>query len=156
MRTLPLVKVLVARGPKPGTWTRIHRDPGCSGLRKGELADGASYLELDLDDLPESVKPCQFPCCYQGYATASDLKRRVGTPSRPAEGIRVGQEVEFRKLGGSELMRRRIVRGPADRSKDELSDETPIARAMIGREAGDVADAELPGKTIQIEIVRVT
>src|SRR4051794_36649469 len=101
------MKVLIAQGPTPRTWTKFHRDPWCSGLRKGEVADGATYVERELEDLPDAVKPCQFPCCFQGYSTAADLRAKVHdrSPTRPVSGIRIGQEVEFRELDGSEAKR---------------------------------------------------
>src|SRR4051812_15763738 len=104
------MKVLIAEAPGRVGWTKFHRDPGCSGLRKGELADGANYVEHELEELPDTVKPCQFPYYFQGYETPADLNARVRTrtASHPVTGIRVGQEVEFRELGESEVKRWRI------------------------------------------------
>ncbi len=151
------MKVLIAKAPPPAEWTKFHRDAGCSGLRKGELADGATYVERELEELPDTVKPCQFPCCFQGYQTAGELKSRVhDRPApRPERGIRVGQVVEFRELGGREVTGVRIVRGAASRAKGELSADTAIARGLLGHEAGEVVEISLPRKVMRIEILKV-
>lgn len=152
------MKVLIAEAPQPKGWTKFHRDTGCAGLRKGEVADGAHYVERDLDELPDTVKPCQFECCFQGYQTAADLKAKVQDrpAGQPLTGIRIGQEVEFRELGGRETETWRIVRGAADRAAGELSSDTPIARALLGHEEGAVVDIALPNKVLRVEIVKVT
>jgi hypothetical protein len=151
------MKVLIAEAPGRTGWTKFHRDFACSGLRKGELADGADYVERDLEEPPDSVKPCQFPCCFQGYDTAAALKTRVRSRSIPASvtGIRVGQAVEFRELGDSETKSWRIVRGAANPAEGELSAGSPIARGLIGREPGDVVDIALPSRVLRVEIVDV-
>lgn len=65
------MKVLISgAGTAAAAYTRFHRDANCSGLRKGEVAHGATYDVVDLDDLPETVQPCQFDCCYPGDTTA--------------------------------------------------------------------------------------
>jgi len=149
------VKVLIARAPGPKKWTKFHRDPNCSGLRKGEIADGAQYVLRDLDDLPDTVEPCRFDCCFPGSVTTADLRTRgaVNAEPKPARDVRVGHEVEFRNLATGKAERRRIVQGSA-KSPDELSAEAPIAKGLLGHEPGEVVDIELPsGKVIRVEIV---
>jgi hypothetical protein len=151
------VKVLIAEAPAPLGFTKFHRDANCSGLRKGELADGATYVARELDALPDTVKPCQFPCCFQGYESARDLKARVlERPSaQPVSGIRAGDEVEFRELGEDESRRRRLVKGAADQARGELSVDSPIGRGLLGHEEGQIVDIALPRKTIRMEILSV-
>jgi hypothetical protein len=151
------MKVLVAKAPTPSGWSRFHRDAGCPGLRKGEVTHGAEYVAVELADLPDKVLPCQFECCFPGYETAADLTARVHSRpvSRPVTGIRVGQEVEYRELGESETKRWRIVPGAANPDEGELSANTPIARALIGREPGEVVDIALPSRVMRVEIGRV-
>jgi Transcription elongation factor, GreA/GreB, C-term len=151
------MKVLVAKAPTSSGWSRFHRDAGCPGLRKGEVTHGAEYVAVELADLPDKVLPCQFECCFPGHETAADLTSRVHSrpAARPATGIRIGHEVEYRELGGSETEMWRIVRGAANLNEGELSANTPIARALIGREPGEVVDIALPNRVVRVEIGRV-
>lgn len=151
------MKVLIAKAPSRSGWTKFHRDGLCSGLRKGELADGADYVSRELGDLPDNVKPCQFECCFQGYSTAADLKSRVhGSPTpKPARGVRVGQLVTFREVGHSETKTIRLVDGGANRADGELPRDTPIAKGLLGHEAGEVVDIQLPSRVLLVEILKV-
>jgi hypothetical protein len=149
------MKVLIAEAPNG--FTKFHRDANCSGLRHGEVTWGADYVARDLEELPDTVEPCQFPCCFQGYKGAGDLKARVHdrAASPPPKGVRIGQAVRFRELGRAEQTVK-IVRRNADRTKGELSAETPIARGLLGSEVGEVVDIALPGKVMRVEILSVS
>jgi transcription elongation GreA/GreB family factor len=122
------------------------------------VAHGAEYVERDLEELPDSVKPCQFPCCFQGYASVSDLTKRVHDKSparRSPSGIQVGQEVSFRQVDQQRVTTVRIVHGAGDPAKGELSRETPIAKALLGCEQGEVVEVALPQRVMQVEITEV-
>lgn len=56
-----------------------------------------------------------------------------------------GQEVTYQIVGDDE----------ADLKKGLISISSPIARAMIGKEAGDVAEVQAPGGIKRYEIVEV-
>lgn len=150
------MKVLIARAPKPKNWTKFHNDPNCSGLRKGEDADGAQYVLRDLDDLPDNVKPCKF--CFPGAERKADVNASGVLDSGPrlSKGVRVGHVVEFRDLVTAKSERWRIVSGPST-APDELSAETPIAKGLLGHEPGEVVDIELRnGRVRRVEITAVS
>jgi hypothetical protein len=152
------VKVLIAYNPGYSQpWSRFHRDANCSGLRKGEDANGLDYELHELEDLPETVKPCQFETCFKGYETRADLLARVHDRPvpKPRTGIQVGQEVEYRELGKAETTTIRIVPGASNPSEGELSVGTPIAKALLGHEPGEVVPIKLPNRVIRGEIVDV-
>ena len=130
------MKVLISGdGTAASRYTSFHRDANCSGLRKGEVAHGATYNDVDLDDLPETVQPCRFECCYPGATTAS-LKRRVHDARKPKTGLQVGQTVTYRELGESETTTWRLVDGPTDVDRRELSIKSPIAKSLIDMHGG--------------------
>lgn len=151
------MKVLIAHAPSPSGWTKFHRDSNCSGLRKGEVSDGAEYVLRDLEDLPDTVKPCQFEYCFKGYSSASELKSKVHGPAKssPARGVRVGQRVTFRELGSSEEFTRKIVSDPADASVGEISKGSEIAKALLGHEIGEVVEIPQRQSVARYEIVAI-
>jgi transcription elongation factor GreA len=74
----------------------------------------------------------------------------------PPSGISVGQRVTCRDLGSGETKQWAIVGGRrADPSRCEISPESPVARALIGRQVGETVDIELPRGSRQIEILAV-
>lgn len=145
------MKVLIDGGP--GTFTRFHGDDNCPGVRMAEDTHGATYRQVELDDLPTYVKPCNFPCCFPGKESVAEVKEILAPRILETSGIRSGQWVTFRPLGTDNTMRKKIVRVAPVSERDEISAGSPYAKAMLGHEAGHVVDVELPHKTIQIEIV---
>ena len=60
-------------------------------------------------------------------------------------GLDSGQQVTYQIVGDDE----------ADIKQGRISINSPIARALIGKEAGDVVDAQTPGGVKQYEIIDV-
>ena len=77
--------------------------------------------------------------------------------SRDADGkIVFGATVELFKLDTEQEVRYQIVgEKEADISRGLLSITAPIARAMIGREEGDVIQVDAPGGITEYEILSV-
>ena len=44
----------------------------------------------------------------------------------------------------------------ADPSKQKISDESPVGKALIGHKVDDVVDAEVPSGVIQFKILAIT
>ena len=55
------------------------------------------------------------------------------------------EELEYRIGGSTE----------ADPDLNKISDESPVGRALIGRNIGDTVDVETPGGTIQMKILSI-
>jgi hypothetical protein len=138
---------------EPGTFTRFHGDDNCPAVRRNENTYGVAYRQVELDDLPADVEPCNFECCFPGKETAAEVKEMYATRIIETSGIRPGEWVTFRPLGSDKTMRKKIVRVAPESERDEISAGSPYAKAMLGHEAGHVVDVELPHKTVQIEIV---
>ena len=67
-----------------------------------------------------------------------------------------GATVELEDLGNGETSTYQIVgEDEADIKKGKISFSSPIARAMIGKSAGDAVDVQTPGGLRQYEIVDV-
>ena len=55
------------------------------------------------------------------------------------------EELEYSIVGSTE----------ADPDLNKISDESPVGRALIGRNIGDTVDVETPGGTIQMKILSI-
>jgi hypothetical protein len=167
------MQVWVLRNADGSFRGRFHRYDSydCAGRRMHEekYADRDDYVLADIDDLPGHHKACQFECCFQGLPDTAAVAATHGhrgaarraqqvaeRPPRPS-GISVGQRVTCRDLGSGETKQWAIVGGRrADPSRCEISPESPVARALIGRQVGETVDIELPrGSRRQIEILAV-
>lgn len=151
---------------------KFHRHDAydCAGRRMYEenYVDKDDYVLVDLAELPDHQGACQFECCFKGLADAAAVagpyaegrtRRRatsVAAESPQPRGIVTGQQVEYRDFASGETKRLAIIGGRrADPSKDEISPETPIARALIGCEVGDVVRIDLPKGSRRVEILAV-
>lgn len=83
------------------------------------------------------------------------LKRRVHEARKPKTGLQVGQTITYRELDESKTTTWRLVDGPTDVDKRELSIETPIAKSLIGHELNEVVDLALPKRRVRVEIVEI-
>ncbi|SUO97121.1 transcription elongation factor GreA [Suttonella ornithocola] len=67
-----------------------------------------------------------------------------------------GTTVELEDVNSGETMKYKIVgEDEADIKKGLLSNTSPIARALLGKEEGDVVDITVPGGNKSLEIVAV-
>lgn len=67
-----------------------------------------------------------------------------------------GTTVELEDINSGEEMKYKIVgEDEADIKKGLLSNTSPIARALLGKEEGDVVDITVPGGSKSLEIVAV-
>lgn len=165
------VQVWALRNPDGTFRGKFHRHDSydCAGRRMYEenYAQKEDYVLVDLAELRGRHGACQFECCFKGHADAAAVANRYlgrGAEQRtprtiavpPPRGIRVGAEVLFRDSGTGETKSRTIVRGQrADPARGEVSTQSPIGRALLGREVGEIVQIELPRGTLQVEVVAV-
>jgi hypothetical protein len=165
------MQVWALRNPDGTFRGKFHRHDSydCAGRRMYEenYAEKDDYVLVDLAELPGRHGACQFECCFKGQADAAAVADRYlgrGAEQRtprtiavpPPRGIRVGAEVPFRDSGTGETKSRTIVSGQrADPARGEVSTQSPIGRALLGREVGEIVQIELPRGTLQVEVVAV-
>ena len=80
------------------------------------------------------------------------------TVVEPTEGdsVGTGSQVSFRDKDSGETTELTLVhRLEADSAEGKVSVESPIAKALIGRRAGDVVKVNTPGGQKQLEILSV-
>ena len=71
--------------------------------------------------------------------------------------VALGKSVIFQEVGDDEEEEYEIVgTAEADPFSGKISNESPIAQALIGRKVGDVVKSPLPRGEIEVKIVDVT
>jgi transcription elongation factor GreB len=82
--------------------------------------------------------------------------RVIDTAPSDADAVFFGAHVEVERLDDGELARYRIV-GPdeTDAALGWISIDSPLARAMLKKRAGDGFEAELPGGVVRFAIVDI-
>jgi transcription elongation factor GreA len=66
-----------------------------------------------------------------------------------------GSTVELEDEGGNTLVYQIVGEDEADSKAGKLSVSSPIARALIGKFAGDIAEVQTPGGVRELEVVDV-
>jgi hypothetical protein len=152
---------------------KFHRydSSDCKGRRMYEenYAGRGDYVLIDLRELPGHHGACQFECCFQGlddatavadqYA-ASHVDPRTSTATLATttpRGIAVAPRIVYRELASGETKVKTIAgRHGVDPTRGEVSSGSPLGRALVGRDVGDVVLVRLPRGSIEVEILAVT
>jgi transcription elongation factor GreA len=76
-------------------------------------------------------------------------------PARDGE-IEIGERVTVLDLTTGDTTDYRIVgSGEGDPEAGEISHESPVGSALLGRRVGDVVEVEVPSGTVRLEVVEV-
>ncbi len=160
------MKVWILGNPNGSFRGKFHRQDAsnCPGRRRGE-EDRDDYVLVDLAEVPDRQKACQFGTCFEGHGSdAAEVTGRAAgreavtrvessistsgakrkEPARTdGKGIGIGQRVEFRDLASQKKDSRILVAGRA--STGELSAQAPIGKAMLGSQIGEIIRINPPG-----------
>ena len=66
--------------------------------------------------------------------------------------IRIGSKVTLVDTDGTEERWEIVGRAEADATKGRISNESPVAKAIIGRKKGDIAQVNTPGGVIDLKV----
>ena len=70
--------------------------------------------------------------------------------------VKIGNSVKIRYLEEEELEEYRIVGSlEADPLKNKISNESPIAKAILGYKPGDIVTVESPNGRYNVEIIEI-
>ena len=70
--------------------------------------------------------------------------------------VDVGERVTVRDVrSGAERVYRVVGSGEADPDAGEVSHESPIGAALLGRRVGDVVKVKVPRRTVRLEILEI-
>lgn len=117
----------------------------------GDLSENAEYdaamaaqasMEQRIKDLENMLKNAEV---VNSDAVSSDAVT-IGTVVKIKD-MEFGDEDTYTIVGSTE----------SDPYNFKISDESPVGRALVGREAGDIVDVELPGGNIvKYEILEIS
>jgi transcription elongation factor GreA len=69
----------------------------------------------------------------------------------------IHSNVKIKNLNNNMVMDYKLVaQSEADLSKGHISVESPIGKALLGKEVGDVAEAQVPVGVIKLELLEIT
>jgi len=95
-----------------------------------------------------------------GSARRGELERRIASavlvpPPAEQEEIRFGAQVELRAEGGRTRHVRIVGVDEADPADSLIAFVAPLARALLGRRAGDRVSVRTPGGDEELEVIAV-
>jgi hypothetical protein len=151
---------------------KFHRydSYSCKGRRTYEENDAGrgDYALIDLRELPGHHGACQLGCCFQGLDDAAAVAdqyagtrvdRRTPTATLATttpRGIAIAPRIVYRELASGETKVKTIASHHAvDPTRGEVSSGSPLGRALVGRDVGDVVLVRLPRGSIEVEILAV-
>ena len=116
---------------------------------KGDLSENAEYdaakewqgkLETEIALLKKTIMEAKI----------------IDTKQMDTSTVQILSTVELRNVKTKHQMKYTIVSATeADLRAGKLSVETPIAKGLLGKKVGEVAEVKVPAGTIQLEVVSI-
>ena len=117
---------------------------------KGDLSENAEYdaakewqgkLETEIAMLKKTIIEAKI----------------IDTTHLDTSTVQILSTVELRNVKNKMTMKYTIVSATeADLRSGKISVETPIAKGLLGKKVGDIAEIKVPQGTIQLEVVSIT
>ncbi len=117
---------------------------------KGDLSENAEYdaakewqgkLETEIAQLKKTIIEAKI----------------IDTTHLDTSTVQILSTVELRNIKNKMTMKYTIVSATeADLRAGKLSVETPIAKGLLGKKVGDIAEITVPQGTIQLEVVSIS
>ena len=117
---------------------------------KGDLSENAEYdaakehqskLETEIAMLKKTILEAKI----------------IDTTHLDTSTVQILSTVELRNVKNKMVMKYTIVSATeADLRSGKISVETPIAKGLLGKKVGDVAEIKVPQGTIQLEVVSIS
>ncbi len=116
---------------------------------KGDLSENAEYdaakewqgkLETEIAMLKKTIMEAKI----------------IDTTLMDTSTVQILSTVELRNVKTKQQMKYTIVSATeADLRAGKLSVETPIAKGLLGKKVGEVAEVKVPAGTVQLEVVSI-
>ncbi|MBO6126176.1 MAG: transcription elongation factor GreA [Bacteroidaceae bacterium] len=116
---------------------------------KGDLSENAEYdaakewqgkLETEIALLKKTIMEAKI----------------IDTSQMDTSTVQILSTVELRNVKTKQQMKYTIVSATeADLRAGKLSVETPIAKGLLGKKVGEIAEVKVPAGTIQLEVVSI-
>ena len=117
---------------------------------KGDLSENAEYdaakewqgkLETEIAILKKTIMEAKI----------------IDTTHMDTDTVQILATVELKNAKTGMKMKYRIVSATeADLKAGKISVETPIAKGLLGKKVGDVAEVKVPAGTIQLEVLNIS
>lgn len=117
---------------------------------KGDLSENAEYdaakeyqgkLETEIAMLKKTILEAKI----------------IDTTHLDTSAVQILSTVELRNVKNKMTMKYTIVSATeADHRNGKISVETPIAKGLLGKKVGDVAEIKVPQGTIQLEVMSIS
>jgi len=116
---------------------------------KGDLSENAEYdaakewqgkLETEIALLKKTIMEAKI----------------IDTKQMDTSTVQILSTVELRNVKTKQQMKYTIVSATeADLRAGKLSVETPIAKGLLGKKVGEIAEVKVPAGTVQLEVVSI-
>ncbi len=132
------------KGPQREALSRRLRD----AISQGDLSENADYSKAKEDQafLEGRILELEY---ILGNAII------VEGNSGPRDKVEVGVTVTVQEEDYPEETYAMVGAKEADPRNGKISNESPIGRALMGKQVGDVAEASTPNGTIRLKILRI-
>lgn len=119
-------------------------------LSFGDLSENSEYDEAKNEQgiVESRIAEIEATLAHAQIIDEDDItteKVSIGTVVKILD-VEMEEEMEFQIVGTSE----------ANIDKGQMSDESPIGAALLGRKIGETVDVETPSGTIQFEILNIS
>jgi transcription elongation factor GreA len=116
---------------------------------KGDLSENAEYdaakewqgkLETEIAMLKKTIMEAKI----------------IDTSNMDTSTVQILATVELRNVKNNQKMKYTIVSATeADLRAGKLSVETPIAKGLLGKKVGEIAEVKVPAGTVQLEVLSI-
>lgn len=131
------------KGPQRQALAKRLRD----AIQMGDLSENADYHKAKEDQgfLEGRIQELDYVLA----------KAEIVEESSPRDQIRVGLKVTVQEDDFEPEIYYMVGAKEADSRNKKISNESPIGRALMGHKAGDVVEAETPGGSIRLKILKI-
>ncbi|HHH12288.1 MAG TPA: transcription elongation factor GreA [Candidatus Moranbacteria bacterium] len=114
---------------------------------QGDLSENAEYSEAKREQAENEARIAQLEDLIKNAQVLSRDRRRKGVQVGSRVKVRCrGRENEFVIVGSNEV----------DPAEGKISVDSPIGKALMGKEAGEKVSIETPGGKMECEIVELS
>ena len=117
---------------------------------KGDLSENAEY---DAAKEAQGMLEARIANLKNNLSTA----RLIDDSKLDSSKVLILSKVTIKNIkNGMEISYTLVAENEADLSQKKISIKSPIAKGLLGKEKGDIADIQTPGGVMQFEITDIT
>ena len=117
---------------------------------KGDLSENAEY---DAAKEAQGMLEARIANLKNKLSTA----RLIDDSKLDASKVLILSKVTIKNIkNGMEITYTLVAENEADLSQKKISIKSPIAKGLLGKEKGDIADIQTPGGVMQFEIIDIS